>query len=72
MFHYDDSFNRFRVGTALKFTWFPKRCHFTGKILWMKFAYKQTAMYSGPGDVIFEERWYDKKEFLIAKLKEVL
>ena len=69
---FGSSYRNFCIGTELKFTWLPKRCHFTGKILWMKLAYKQTAMYPGPGDVIFEERWYDKKEFLIAILKGIV
>ena len=65
----DDPFSRYCIGTQLKFVWLPKRCHFTDKLLWLKYAYVQTAMYTGPGDAIFEERWYDKNEFILEKIK---
>jgi hypothetical protein len=32
-------------------------------------AYEQTAMWTGPGDPVFEYRYYDKNEFLIEKIK---
>jgi hypothetical protein len=34
-----------------------------------EYAYVQTAMWTGPGDDLFEHRWYDKNEFLIARIK---
>ena len=64
-----DPFSNRCIGTEYKFTWLPKKCHFTGKTLWFRKAYRQTAMWTGPGDPAFEYRWYDKKEFLIARLK---
>ena len=57
------------IGTGLEFAWLPKRCYITKKVLWLKFAYKQTAMWTGPGDSLFEYRWYAREEFVIAKLK---
>lgn len=68
----DDPFKRRCVGTQLKFTLWPRWCHFTGRTLWFKNAYKQTAMITGPGDPVFEYRWYDKEEFLIAKIKGIV
>ena len=50
----------------------PRRCYFTNKILFLKYVYKQTAMWTGPGDPVFEYRWYDKEEFLVNKLKGVV
>ena len=64
-----DGFKDHCIGTQLKFAIFPKKCHLTGKRIWLTKAYKQTAMWTGPGDPAFEYRWYDKKEFLIARLK---
>lgn len=71
MLYYDtyDGFKTHCIGTQLKFVLFPKKCHINGKILWLTHAYKQTAIYNGPGDAVFEDRWYDKDEFLIAKIK---
>lgn len=60
---------RMHVGTELKFVIFPKICITSGKYIWLKYAYKETNMYIGPGDPVFEYCWYDKNEYLIAKLK---
>lgn len=67
-----DTFAKFCIGTELKFVLLPKKCFLSGKIIWLTKTYKQTAMYTGPGDIIFEHRYYDKKEFLLAKLKGIL
>lgn len=72
MFHYDDGFKRNCIGTEIKFIWLPKYCHFSGQRLWLQYAYRQTAMYTGPGDAIFEERWYSKNQFLLARIKELV
>lgn len=64
-----DPFKNRCIGTEYKFALIPKTCYITGKRLWLKNAYKQTAMWTGPGDPAFEYRWYDKEEFLIARLK---
>lgn len=72
--YYNDnsSFKRNCIGTELIFLLWPERCYMTGKWLWLKKAYKQTAMYTGPGDPVFEHRYYDKDEFLIAKMKNFI
>jgi hypothetical protein len=75
MFYYDDDRYFFKlrcIGTNLKFVLWPKRCDISDKMLWLKHAYKQTAMYTGPGDPVFEDRWYDKNEFLLAKIKGIV
>lgn len=70
MFYKDNAFKRHCVGTELKFAWFPKRCYISNRKIWLECGYVQTAAWSGPGDVIFEQRWYHKNEFLVAKIKE--
>lgn len=67
-----DPFKNRVLGTEYKFTWTPKKCYITGKKLWLKNAYRQTAMWTGPGDALFEYRWYDKNEFLIARIKGIV
>jgi hypothetical protein len=62
-------FKRRCIGTELKFTIMPRECYFTGKILWFVTAYKQTSMILGPGEPIFEYRWYNKQDFLIERIK---
>lgn len=64
-----DPFKHRCIGTQYKFTLWPRTCHLTGKTLWLKNVYKQTAMITGPGEPIFEYRWYDRNEFLAARLK---
>lgn len=64
-----DGFKHHCIGTQSKFALFPKKCYLSNKLIWFKLGYKQTAMWTGPGDPAFEYRWYDKDEFLIAKLK---
>ena len=65
-----DYFERHSIGTQLKFVFFPKRSWISGKYIWLTFAYRKTAMWTGPGDSIFEHRWYSKQEYIIEKLKE--
>jgi hypothetical protein len=56
----------------LKFVWFPKRCSNSGKLIWLKNAYKGTRMITGPGEPVFEYRWYEKHEYLLLKIKGTL
>lgn len=67
-----DPFKNRCLGTQYKFTWLPKQRHLTGKRLWFTYAYRQTALWTGNGDTIFEYRWYDKNEFLIARIKNLV
>lgn len=64
-----DGFKTHVIGTEYKFILFPKKCHFTNKWLWLQKVYKQTAMWTGPGDPVFEYRYYDRNEFLISRVK---
>ena len=66
-----DHFDRVST-TNLKFTFLPRRCYISGKYIWLKHAYRKTATYTGPGEPVHEHRWYDKKEFLVARLKGIL
>jgi len=72
LFYNVDVFKWHCLGTNLIFALLPKKCHITGKTLWLKNVYKQTAMYTGPGDPVFEYRYYNKDEFIKAKLKGLL
>ena len=44
------------IDTSIVFVMWPRRCYFTNKILFLKYVYRQTAMWTGPGDPIFEYR----------------
>jgi hypothetical protein len=64
----NDSFKRRCIGWKLKWVLLPRKCYYTKKILWFKTAYKGTAMITGPGEPIFEDRWCEKNEFLLLKI----
>lgn len=65
----DDLFNRRCIGWGLKFSFIPRRCHYTGKNLWFEWAYKGTSMITGPGEPVFEHRWCQKHQYLFLKIK---
>ncbi len=68
----NDTFKRQCVGWNLKFCILPKRCHYTGKYLWLTKAYRGVAMITGPGEPVFEYRWCERKEYLFLKIKGVI
>ena len=65
----DEAFKRRCIGWRLAYSLIPRRCYYTGKLLWLTLAYEGTSMLTGPGDPIFEHRWCDRKEFLLLKIK---
>lgn len=64
-----EDFNRRCIGWQLKFIVWPRRCYFTGKLLWMKLAYQGTSMLTGPGEPIFDFMWVERKEWLFQRIK---
>ena len=69
----DYHFKRCIMGRKLKFTLIPRRCYATKRIIWLKSAYRITAGYPvGFADWLYEHRWYDKDEYLIARLRDLI
>jgi hypothetical protein len=69
----DYHFRRNIRGRQLKFTLLPRRCHVTKRIIWLKNAYRVTASYRTYDNMfLHEHRWYDKDEYLIARLKDLI
>ena len=56
----------------VKFAWWPQRCWISNRLIWLELAYKGTAMWTGPGDPLFEYHWVNKNEYLVAKIKGTL
>ena len=54
----------------LTFLWWPKRSAITGSWLWLRRVYEGTAMYTGPGEAVFEFRYHEPKEHIIWSLKK--
>lgn len=65
---YDHFYSRC-LGAQLKFAWLPQQCSISGKRVWLTYAYKLTAMYTGPGTTVFEHRWHDKHDHMLWKIK---
>ena len=69
----DYHFKRCIMGRKLKFTLLPRRCYITKRIMWLESAYCITAGYrAGDMDYLYEHRWYDKNEYLVAVLKGLI
>ena len=58
-----------RAEWTMEFAWLPHRCDITQKLVWLKFAYRGQAVWTGPGDDAVETRWHDRHEHLIYVLK---
>ncbi len=59
-----------RATWELKFCWWPQRCEITDQRLWLCLAYRGTAMWTGPGDPVYEFRYHTPTEHLIWQLKQ--
>ena len=58
-----------RAWTDLKWSLWPRRCHSSGRRLWLTQAYRAMYIIRGPGDPAIWTRWYSCKEMLLLKLK---
>ena len=58
-----------RATIELKWSWWPRRCALTNEWLCFDLAYKATRVWTGPGEPVIEQRWYDRYEFLFFRLK---
>lgn len=68
----DEVFKRRCIGWQQRFSFWPRRCYYTGKYLWLRRAYRGTSMITGPGEPVFEHRWCERKEYLFLKIKGVI
>ena len=64
----DESFYR-RAVWVKRFAWWPKCCDCSGRWLWLQQVMMGVAMYTGPGDPVFEFRWHNAKEHVVFLLK---
>jgi hypothetical protein len=58
-----------RAQWSMKFAILPHRCDVTKKIIWLEYAYRGVAIWTGPGDDAVETRWHSKFEHIIFQLK---
>ena len=55
--------------TKLKFAWWPQRSDHSGKLIWLKKAYRFRRIITGPGTPVDEDRWLTKDEAMMRILK---
>ena len=58
-----------RANAELKWSLWPRRCHVSGRWVWLTPAYRARYVIKGPGDDAVWTRWYSCKEMLLLKLK---
>ena len=57
-----------RAKFEYKYSLIPRRCYSTNKWVW-GLAMRGRAVWTGPGDDVVEERWYNRHEAIIKMLK---
>jgi hypothetical protein len=67
---YGDGFMH-RAKFEYKYTLWPRRCRNTKRRLWLEVAVRGRAIWTGPGEPVVEDRWYDSNEALIMMIKKV-
>lgn len=60
-----------RAGWCERFVWLPRRCELSGRIIWLRRAYRGTVLWHGPGTPTIETVWHDRSEHLVWILKNV-
>ena len=58
-----------RAQWSMNFAILLHMCSITKKIIWLEYAYRGVATWTGPGDDAVEIRWHDRHEHLIWVLK---
>lgn len=66
---YDDKRFLSRSDVELKWLLWPRRCHVSGRWMWLTRAYRAMYVITGPGDPAIWYRWYSNTEYVILKLK---
>jgi hypothetical protein len=57
------------AGWERKFTWWPRRCMLSNKIIWLQPAYRGTALWARSNKPVIETAWHSSKEHVVWKLK---
>lgn len=63
-----DPFND-RAQFEYKFSFWPRRCYKTGRLVWLETAMRGRRIITGPGEPVIEDRWYNRDEALIMMIK---
>ena len=61
--HFSSFYGRAHWETV--FVILPKRCNLTGKRLWLQWAERGTAIWTGPGDPVVEHKYHHPRYHLL-------
>lgn len=61
----DQIFNARCLGWDREFSWRPRRCYRSQRWIWFEYGYVGTAIFTGPGEPVFEHRWHHSDEHLL-------
>lgn len=67
MMDYDDFYRK--AIWHYSFAWLPHRCIISGELIWLKFGYQGSAIWTGPGEPILEKHWHNSVEHIIWEIK---
>jgi len=67
MFYNDELLKHFywKATWQERFAWWPQRCTRSGQRIWLKPAFQGTAVYTGPGEPVYEHHWHTNEEHLL-------
>lgn len=58
-----------RAKWDIKFSLWPRKCFISGRSIWLKYAYRGTAIWTGPGDPIVEVHWVNPQEYMFMVIR---
>ena len=58
-----------KASWSRKFCLLPRKCALSNKLIWLQYAYRGVAGWSGPGEPAYQYKWHSSKEHIIWKLK---
>ena len=58
-----------RAQWSMNFAILPHKCDISKKIIWLQYAYRGRAIWTGLGFAAIETRWHSKLEHVIFQLK---
>ena len=61
--------NTFKLKITLKRCWLPRRCAYSGKLLWLRLAYLLETQDYDFHDLYHVYTWIDRDTYLVKKLR---
>jgi hypothetical protein len=69
-FGYNNAFNK-HAKFEYKYSFWPRRCHSTKRLLCFTLAMRGRRIITGPGEPVIEDRWYHRDIGIVLLIKKV-